>query len=103
MGHPRWVPADAKIHIDFLGGSPQGRAWSNGAEVAIDTLLGNDPNTENGWGIAGYDPANLTTDGYGGSDVAAIGFLRDAVLSGSTFAVLSKDAKWGKKVDFLGA
>jgi hypothetical protein len=38
-GAPSWVPVGAKIHFDFLGGAPQGRAWNNGAEVAISTLL----------------------------------------------------------------
>lgn len=48
-GVPEWVPADAKVHIDFFGGDPQGRAWVEGTgEVAIDMLLGSDPNTE-GW------------------------------------------------------
>lgn len=46
-GAPVWVPANAVIHIDFLGGSPQGRAWSNGAVVALDTLI--DP----------YEPTDL--------------------------------------------
>jgi hypothetical protein len=38
-GVPSWVPANAKIHIDFVGGTPQGRAWCDGAEVAIETLI----------------------------------------------------------------
>lgn len=29
-GRPAWVPADAKIQIDLVGGDPQGRAWVEG-------------------------------------------------------------------------
>jgi hypothetical protein len=45
---PEWVPAAAKIHIDFLGGTPQGRAWVDGTgAVEIVTLLPD------------YDPGSL--------------------------------------------
>jgi hypothetical protein len=83
---PDWVPANAKIHIDFLGGAPQGRAWSNGAAVAIDTLLGNDPNTVNGWGASGYDPVDLTADGlvYSVNPPAFLGVALSTMLSGAT-------------------
>ena len=63
---PVWVPANAKIHIDFLGGSPQGRAWSNGAAVDIGTLIGNDPVADSAWGdtTREYDSGYLTANGY---------------------------------------
>jgi len=89
---PDWVPANAKIHIDFLGGTPQGRAWSNGAEVAIDTLLGHDPNTENAYGPTGYNPAYLNAYGYdnsgtvagGAPDIGFIGAARTTITAGCT-------------------
>lgn len=89
---PAWVPANARIHIDFLGGTPQGRAWSNGAVVAIDTLLGSDPNTENAWGPTGYDPADLTADGlkYSTSPPALIGAALTKVLAGATVRFVVK-------------
>jgi hypothetical protein len=96
---PTWVPANAKIHIDFLGGTPQGRAWSGGAQVAIDTLLGSDPNTVNGWGTTGYDPALLTSDGFPGTsidgspapyDLAFIGAALAGILTGATMVVRMK-------------
>jgi hypothetical protein len=85
---PDWVPANAKIHIDFLGGTPQGRAWSNGAEVVIDTLLGSDPNTLNAWGPTSYDSARLNAYGYdsssGANDFAFIGAALSKILAGCT-------------------
>lgn len=91
-GTPAWVPANAKIHIDLVGGTPQGRAWVAGTgEVAVETLLGADPNTEGGWDTTEYDPAALLADGYGrmdgmgtALDVAVIGALRAGLLAGST-------------------
>ena len=90
---PSWVPANAKIHIDFVGGSPQGRAWSDGAEVAINTLLGSDPNTENAWGESRYDPALLTADGYADPDeiLGFIGALRTLLLAGATLRIALKE------------
>lgn len=86
-GAPDWVPANAAIHIDLVGGTPQGRAWVAGTgEVAVDTLLGSDPNTVDGWGNCTYDPADLATDGLlTGNDVAFIGACRAALISGATF------------------
>ena len=78
---PEWVPANAKIHIDLVGN----RAWTVAdGEVAIDTLLGSDPNTEGYYGPSGYDPANLTADGYVATDVyyaAFIGVAKTKLLS----------------------
>lgn len=62
---PDWVPVNAKIHIDFLGGTSQGRAWTEtDGEVAIDALLGSDPDTGNGWAATSYDPTKLAANGY---------------------------------------
>ena len=37
---PAWVPSGAKIHIDFLGGTPQGRAWLEGTGVvALNSVV----------------------------------------------------------------
>jgi hypothetical protein len=93
---PDWVPADAKIHIDLVGGTPQGRAWVDGTgEVAVETLLGSDPNTDNAWGTTSYDSANLTADGYvwsasGDGAIAFLGVLRAAVVGGSTSVIRTK-------------
>jgi len=85
---PAWVPENAKIHIDFVGGTPQGRAWVDGTgEVAVDTLLGADANTSNGWGDTAYDDANLTANGYEQSEsvgTAFIGGARATILAGCT-------------------
>lgn len=80
---PDWVPADAKIHIDFVGD----RAWTEaGGAVAIDTLLGGDPNTENAWDQTGYSASDLTADGFVQSTqpFAFIGLALDKFLSGAT-------------------
>jgi hypothetical protein len=94
-GSPDWVPADAVIHIDLVGGTPQGRAWVQGTgEVAVDSLLGSDPNTESAVRPSAYSPAQLVTDGYrfydpppGGAGIAypaLIGALLTELLSGCT-------------------
>lgn len=67
-------------------------ATVNGESVAIDTLLGADPNTDNYWAETGYDPeADLTADGLVYADVppAFIGALRSAMFSagGGTFVI----------------
>lgn len=92
-GAPAWVPANAVIHIDLVGGDPQGRAWVQGTgEVAVETLLGSDPNTDNVVS-SGYNPTNptaLDANGYGGSnayDPAFIGNARTLVLAGCTLRV----------------
>lgn len=88
---PDWVPADAYIHIDLVGGDPQGRAWVRGVgEVAVDTLLGGDPNTENGWGATEYDPESLTDEGLTGPAIAFIGAARSKLLTGATFTFRTK-------------
>lgn len=87
-GAPGWVPDGALIHIDLVGGTPQGRAWTQAdGEVAVGTLLGADANTTSGWGTTdAYDPDNLRADGYIGS-IAAIGALRTQLLAGATVVV----------------
>jgi hypothetical protein len=91
---PDWVPANAKVHIDLVGGVPQGRAWTAGAgEVAVDTLLGSDPNTEAAWSVTNYDPSLLTADGYcfsGGDPFAIIGIALSKLLSGATTVITMK-------------
>lgn len=82
-GAPDWVPANAKIYIDLVGN----RAWTEAdGIVAIDTLLGSDPNTVNGWGATAYDAADLTENGlvYSAHPPALIGTARSAMLSGGT-------------------
>ena len=108
-GAPDWVPANAKIHIDFLGGSPQGRAWSNGAVVAIDTLLGSDPNTENAWRPTQYIPENIGTYGYQTKDgdpssaIAFIGVARSMLMTGATIVIKEKlNARAGTSYPFTG-
>jgi hypothetical protein len=83
-----WWNSGTSIHIDLVGGSPQGRAWVSGVgEVEVDTLLGSDANTENAWAVTGYNPANLSpSDGYLGY-VAFIGAAKAAVLAGSTIVL----------------
>jgi hypothetical protein len=89
---PAWVPADAVIHIDLVGGSPQGRAWMQGTGVvAVDTLLGSDANTENAWGPTEYDAGNLIADGYAAAvAVAFVGAARSMVLGEATVRILLK-------------
>jgi hypothetical protein len=118
-GGTDWVPENAVIHIDLIA---PGRAWSNGAEVAVDTLLGTDVNTTNGWAETLYDPANLTADGYvnpvSGSPPALIGAARTLVLNAATIriefyqaasgdpsplALLSADGNDAIQVDFIAA
>lgn len=89
-GAPEWVPDGAKIHIDLVRAfNEQDAAWVDGVGVvAVDTLLGSDPNTENAWGPSSYNSANLTTNGYfNGDDGATIALLVGAlssVLTGAT-------------------
>lgn len=122
-GAPEWVPENSKIHIDLVGGSPQGRAWVDGiGAVAVDTLLGSDPNTESSWGATGYDAGALTADGYvchdnpaGSRPIAIIGAARTKFFTGCTFcfgvkkaeadnspyfAILSADGNDALEVDF---
>jgi hypothetical protein len=94
-----WVPEGAVIHIDFLGGTPQGRAWTAAdGEVSVDTLLGSDPNTSGGWTDSEYDPADLTPDGLvydpsGGNPPAYIGAARTLITSteGFTIRIVTKN------------
>jgi hypothetical protein len=93
-GAPEWVPANAKIHIDLVGGTPQGRAWVDGiGEVAVDTLLGSDPNTGNTWDTTGYDPADLTVNGlvYSSHPPAFIGSALSKLLAGATYVTTVRD------------
>jgi hypothetical protein len=96
-GTPAWVPANARIHIDFLGGAPQGRAWVDGTgAVALDALLGSDPNTDIGYGLpSGYSSGNLSADGcfsFAHTCVAFIGAARTLLLAGATVRVVFKQA-----------
>lgn len=90
---PEWVPENAKIHIDLVGGSPQGRAWVDGVGIVeIDTLLGTDENSS--VGATSYDPENLTSDGYvapPGEPVAGIGSLRTQVFADATVVMRTKE------------
>jgi hypothetical protein len=96
-GAPEWVPEGFSIWVEprTIDGHPTGRAWVDGVgEVAVDTLLGGDPNTEGFWGESAYDPSHLSAEGYSDAgatnppgSVAAIGALRDALISGSTFVL----------------
>jgi hypothetical protein len=84
-------PTNARIYIDLVAR----RAWVDGDEVAVDTLLGSDANTENAWGPSSYDPAKLTADGYvyvtDGSDFPAfIGPALSMVLDAATIVVATK-------------
>jgi hypothetical protein len=90
---PDWVPADAVIHVDLVGGSPQGRAWTLAdGEVAVDTLLGVDVNTTTSWFASGYDSEDYVVDGYCYSDLlpAFIGTLRSTVLDSCTITLRAK-------------
>jgi hypothetical protein len=87
------VPVDAKIYIEprILDGFPDGRAWTEeGGIVAVDTLLGADPNSDavlhNNHAL--YDSANLTADGYQmASPLALIGAARTMVLDAATLVI----------------
>jgi hypothetical protein len=90
---PDWVPANAVIHIDLVGGSPQGRAWvQDTGIVAVNTLLGADPNTDAGWGTTGYVPAELTENGltYFVNPPALIGSARTMMMDSATLVVRTK-------------
>jgi hypothetical protein len=85
-GAPAWVPENAKLHINFA--ETNRGAWTEASgEVAIDTLVGNDPLIDSEWGsgTSGYDPSDLTAAGLTTSDI--LGFIGEAktrLLSGST-------------------
>lgn len=68
-------------------------AWVSGSPVAIDTLLGADPNTDNTYGTSAYHVESLTEDGYAdlGDFPAAIGELRTAILAGATVEIGYKE------------
>jgi hypothetical protein len=86
---PEWVPANAKIYIDLVNV----RAWTEAdGEVAIDTLLGTDANTVNGWGSTEYNPSDLTADGlvYTTNPPAFLGAARSKVLDAATVQVKFK-------------
>lgn len=73
----------------------EGRAWERGTdEVAVGTLLGSDPNTENGWGETTYDTAALTVDGYAtgsaAGPLAIVGSARDKLFSVGGGALVAK-------------
>lgn len=106
-GAPAWVPANAVIHIDLVGGSPQGRAWVAGTgEVAVDALLGTDANAIDGLGTTQYNPACLKPNGYsvlsgqGSANIALIGAARTKALAGSTFRLQMKDGDQSSGTSF---
>ncbi len=80
-----WWDATSKIDIDLVNN----RAWTeSGGEVAIDTLLGSDANTD-GWASTAYDPNLLGASGLACGDAspqfpAFIGLARSSVLAGAT-------------------
>lgn len=80
-----WWDENSLVDIDFVND----RAWTAAdGEVAISSLIGNDPVVDNGWGTSGYDPSGLNAEGYSSGDVAAfIGTLRDLLLAGSTAVI----------------
>lgn len=94
---PEWVPEGATHHAEFgdFGSGPEARAWTAAdGIVAVTTLLGSDPNTENGLGVSEYDPLNLTVDGYvteSNVPVALIGSARTAMLAGCTYTIKTTD------------
>jgi hypothetical protein len=103
---PDWVPADAVIHIDLVGGDPQGRAWTLAdGEVAVDTLLGSDPNTENGWSTTEYNSSDLTADGLVPSDdpPAMIGSARALMVSNVTSVFVWKQVDTAGVSVFVGS
>src|SRR5688500_16405164 len=82
-GRPVWVPDNAKIHIDFVND----RAWTAASGVvAIETLLGTDPDASAVTGGTAYDPAELTADGlvHGEVQPAFIGAAKSLLASGAT-------------------
>ena len=91
-----WVPEGAAIHIDLVGGDPQGRAWVEGTgEVAVDTLLGSDANASSAIGTTEYNSAYLTVDGYvvpldSTPEPAFIGAARTTVMDSATLVVKFK-------------
>lgn len=92
---PTWVPANARIHIDFVGGLPQGRAWVRDVgEVAVSDLLGNDSNAVNFQTTAYAPEFGLTADGYDTTLVASrpafIGALRDIVFAAGGSTIVAK-------------
>lgn len=96
-GEEEWVPEGAVIHIDFVGGDPQGRAWVEGTgEVEIDTLVGSDLDASGGWGDTSYEPEDLTVDGlhYGTAGTAnppaLIGEAKSMILAAATTVIKIK-------------
>ena len=96
-GAPAWVPENAVIHIDLLGGDPQGRAWVEGTgAVAVETLLGNDPIVDGAWGASAYDSSDLTVDGFETDQaVAFLGAARTKLLAGATVRIVNKNVNAG--------
>jgi hypothetical protein len=104
-GTPEWVPEDFAdgiwIEPRVIDGFATGRAWVAGTGiVAVDTLLGTDANTDNGWDTTTYDPANLTADGYdhsGEDGPAFIDAARTMLLAGATVQIEVHD--WDTATD----
>lgn len=85
---PDWVPANATHHIDFVRAFNElDAAWTAAdGVVAVETLLGSDPNTDNAWGTTGYDGETLNEFGYPASsvDIGFIGSARAKIIAGAT-------------------
>lgn len=92
-GSMNWVPDNAKVHIDLV----ENRAWTEtDGEVAINTLLGNDPIADGvGYGNTGYSEDDLT--GYGLLSSLAPALIGEALtraLSDATI-VIRTNARYG--------
>ena len=93
---PEWVPENAKIHIDLVRAFNElDAAYVDGVGVvAVDTLLGSDPNTENAVGLSYYDPTLLGPNGLAfgdnvlGNFPALVGLARTRMLAGATIVEL---------------
>jgi len=91
-GAPAWVPLNARIHVDFLGGTPQGRAWVDGTgDVALTSILGADAVFTG----SVYNPANIMVSGYNinslSESVAFIGVALTAILGSLTLRIVIKN------------
>ena len=110
-GEPDWVPDNAKIHIDLERAFNElDAAWVDGVGVvAVDTLLGSDANTENGWGGTAYHSEYLVADGYlippqaGEPDqsFAFVGAALTRLLAGATVVFRSKGLIEGFSVNIM--
>lgn len=93
-GEEGWWDETALVDIDFVND----RAWTAAdGEVAISTLVGADPDSDNSYGPTEFLSENMEADGYhfildsglpqGTMSLAAIGVLETILLAGATFRV----------------